>query len=165
MRLRLQTAASSDAPELAALHTAVRADLTARHGPGPWSSNVTERGVQFALRNSHVYVARQQGVIVATLTLATKKPWAIDRSYFASIPRPLYLTGMAVRPDCQRQGIGRECVAQSLEIARAWPAQGIFLDAFDAGAGAGEFYRKCGFREVGRVLYRTVPLIYFEALV
>ena len=31
-------------------------------------------------------------------------------------------------------------------------------------AGAGSFYAKCGFREVGRVRYRTVPLIYFEML-
>jgi len=31
-------------------------------------------------------------------------------------------------------------------------------------AGAGEFYRKCGFRETGRATYRTVPLIYYERL-
>lgn len=31
-------------------------------------------------------------------------------------------------------------------------------------ARAGGFYQKCGFREVGRVTYRNVPLIYFEML-
>jgi hypothetical protein len=35
---------------------------------------------------------------------------------------------------------------------------------FDGEAGAGAFYAKCGFREVGRVVYRNVPLIYFEML-
>jgi hypothetical protein len=49
-------------------------------------------------------------------------------------------------------------------VARAWPSQAIRLDAYDADAGAGGFYAKCGFREVGRVTYRTVPLIYFELL-
>jgi hypothetical protein len=44
------------------------------------------------------------------------------------------------------------------------PSDAIRLDAYNADADAGEFYRKCGFREVGRALYRNVPLIYFEML-
>lgn len=162
-RLKLRPATPDDAPALAALQMAARNDLTTRFGQGPWSGNITEKGVHFSLRNSHVYVLKERGTVVATLTLATKKPWAIDRSFFTQIPRPLYLTSLAVLPERQRQGLGQTAVTQALEIARAWPAQGIFLDAFDAGAG--EFYRKCGFREVGRATYRNVPLIYFEALV
>ena len=34
-----------------------------------------------------------------------------------------------------------------------------------ADTGAGEFYRKCGFREVARVTYKGTPLIYYEWLV
>ena len=30
--------------------------------------------------------------------------------------------------------------------------------------GAGDFYRKCGFREVGSATYRSAPLIYFELI-
>ncbi|MCX6955567.1 MAG: GNAT family N-acetyltransferase [Verrucomicrobia bacterium] len=163
--LKLRPASVDDAAALAALHVAARADLTARFGPGSWSGNITERGVLFDLRNAHVYVLKERGSVLAALTLATRKPWAIDRSYFSPIPRPLYLTSMAVLPDRQHQGLGRSAVVQALEIAREWPAQGIFLDAFDAPAGAGEFYRKCGFREVGRATYRNVALIYFEMLV
>ena len=29
-------------------------------------------------------------------------------------------------------------------------------------AGAGPFYEKCGFTEMGRVTYRITPLIYYE---
>jgi hypothetical protein len=47
-------------------------------------------------------------------------------------------------------------------VARAWPADAIRLDAFDAEAGAGCFYRKCGFREIARVTYKGAPLVYFE---
>jgi GNAT superfamily N-acetyltransferase len=64
----------------------------------------------------------------------------------------------------QRQGIGRLLLTEAVRVARAWPADAIRLDAFDAEAGAGAFYAKCGFREVGRVVYRKAPLIYFEAL-
>ena len=33
-----------------------------------------------------------------------------------------------------------------------------------APAGAGEFYRKCGYTHVGGKSYRGVPLLYFELM-
>ena len=161
---KLVLATSEDAAELADLRNMVAEDLTTRHGQGPWSSACTERGVLFDLRQSMVYLARDPGRVIATLRLAAKKPWAIDRSYFTPVERPLYLLSMAVHPANQRQGIGRQCVAQALELARKWPAQSVCLDAYAAEGGAGDFYRKCGLREVGRTVYREVALVYFEAL-
>ena len=166
MRLKLEAATAADAPAIAALRNATAADLTQRHGKGPWSGACTDQGVLFDLRNSQVYVARRRGRIIASLRLATKKPWAIDRSYFTPCERPLYLTSMVVAPELQRQGVGRLCLEAVKGIAQRWPADAIFLDAFDhAAAGAGEFYRKCGYREVGRATFRNAPLIYFELLV
>ena len=114
------------------------------------------------MRRSTVYVARDRNGVMATLSLSTRKPWAIDRTYFADCRTPLYLTSMAVRPDRQRTGIGRRCLEEARHAAARWPGDAIRLDAFDAEAGAGDFYRKCGFAEVGRVSYRGTPLIYFE---
>jgi hypothetical protein len=48
------------------------------------------------------------------------------------------------------------------EAAVRWPADAIRVDAYDAEAGAGGFYAKCGYREVGRVVYRNTPLVYYE---
>jgi ribosomal protein S18 acetylase RimI-like enzyme len=126
--------------------------------------NTTEKGVLFAMRHAKVFVARHRYQIIATLTLGTKKPWAIDRKYFSKSLHPLYLTSMAVAPELQHQGIGKLCLDAAIKIAKHWPAEAIFLDAYDAAASAGEFYRKCGFREVGRASYRDVPLVYFEML-
>lgn len=165
MPVVLETATASDAPTLAALRNVVADDLTARHGRGWWSGQCTEKGVLFDLRHSMVVVARRRDRIVATFRLAAKKPWAIDRAYFTPVPRPLYLTSMAVAPDLQRQGVGRACLLRALKLARSWPAQSLCLDAFDHAVGAGDFYRKCGFAERGRAVYRAVPLIYFELLV
>jgi len=164
MRLRLQIAAAADVPDLVSLRLAVSQHMTARYGKGLWSSGVTEKGVLFAMRRSTVYVARRRNRLVATLTLSTRKPWAIDKMYFSPSARPLYLTGMEVSPDLQRRGIGRLCLEEACRIARAWPGDAIRLDAWDAEANAGDFYRKCGFREVGRASYRNAPLIYFEML-
>jgi GNAT superfamily N-acetyltransferase len=164
MRVRLQPATIEDAAALAALHTAVAEHLTGLHGRGPWSSRTSEKGVLYAMRTSRVFVAREGPEIVATLRLATKKPWAIDTSYFAPCPRPLYLLAMAVTPSRQRLGIGRRCLEEARRIALAWPADAIRLDAYDAEAGAGRFYARCGCTEVGRISYRDTPLIYYEML-
>ena len=162
MKLSFSIAASSDAPALAALHTAVAEDLTRRYGRGGWSSAMTEKGVLFGMRRSRVVIARKGKNIVGTLRLQTKKPWAIDVSYFTPVSKALYLLGMAVAPAMQRQGIGRRLLEEAAKQTRGWPADAIRLDAFDADAGAGAFYAKCGFLEVGRVTYRKSPLIYFE---
>jgi GNAT superfamily N-acetyltransferase len=162
MKRSVSTAALADAPLLAALHSEVAADLTRRYGRGPWSSLTTKEGVLFGMRQSRVLVARKGKRIVGTLRLPTKKPWAIDVSYFTPVNKALYLVTMAVVPAMQRQGIGRLLLQEAVKQARSWPADAIRLDAFDAEAGAGAFYAKCGFREVGRVVYRKAPLIYFE---
>jgi len=125
---------------------------------------ITERGVLFGVRHSRVLVARKGKRIFRTLHLHTKEPWAIDVSYFAPVEKALYLTSMAVIPAMQRQGIGRRLIKEAMKHARAWPAGAIRLDAFDADAGVGAFYAKSGFLEVGRVIYRKDPLIYFELL-
>jgi ribosomal protein S18 acetylase RimI-like enzyme len=162
MKLRFSTALQSDAPEMATLHTAANEDLTQRFGQGPWSSIATEKGVLFAIRNKHMLVARKGKRIVGTLILQSKKPWAIDVSYFTPVKKTLYLTGMAVIPAMQKQGIGRALLEEATKIARKWPADAIRLDAWDANAGAGPFYAKCGYRKVAHALYKNNPLIYLE---
>jgi len=49
-------------------------------------------------------------------------------------------------------------------LASAWPADAIRLDAYDAEAGAGPFYERCGFGERGRVVYKGNPLRYYDLL-
>lgn len=105
MKLTFSIAAASDAAELAALHAAAAEDLTHRFGHGFWSSPPSERGILANMRMpkfSRILIARSNRRIVGTLRLATRKPWAIDVSYFTPATRPLYLTGMAVHPTAQR---------------------------------------------------------------
>jgi GNAT superfamily N-acetyltransferase len=167
LELDLSASQASDAGELAALHRAVAQDLTLRFGHGHWSYEPTETSLTRAINTSYVLVARHGGVIIGSFELQTRKPWSIDRSYFAEVPRPLYLLAMAVLPSLQRQGIGRRLLDEAAAIARDWPAQAIRLDAdadADADAGAGPFYARCGYRQVGRAVYRGTPLIYYERL-
>src|SRR5687767_15431919 len=136
---------------IAALQNAAAGALTARFGEGHWSSLVTERGAALAQRHARVRVGRSGKRIVTVLRLATKKPWAIDVAYFTPVKRPLYLTGMTVSVAHQGEGLGRLALEDAERVAIDWPADAIRLDAYDAIAGAGSFYAKCGFTKRGRV--------------
>lgn len=162
--LTFAVAAEADAAALAALRTAVAERLTAEHGRGHWSSAGTEAGILRAIRSGVFLVGRSDGNVVAMLVLASKKPWAIDPAYFSPARRPLYLTGMGVEPALQGRGIGRRLLEEAKQSVRAREADALRLDAYDGEVGAGEFYAKCGFREVGQVTYRGTPLRYFEWL-
>ena len=165
IRLSFALASESDASAIAALRAVTAADLTERFGRGHWSGETTERGVLAGMIDARIWIARRGSSVVGTFRLSTTKPWAIDPAYFAASTSPLYLTDMAVRPDLQGNGIGRRCLAKAVEIAAAWPADAVRLDAYNAEAGAGAFYENCAFREVGRVAYRGVPLVYYERLI
>jgi len=164
MRLSFATATAADALAVAALRTAAADHLTTQFGRGHWSTGATEAGVLRGMQTSRVLVARRGRRLVASLRLTTKKPWAIDPKYFAPSRRPVYLLDMVVAPDLQRAGIGRRLLEQATTMARAWLADAIRLDAYDSPAGAGPFYAKGGYREVGRATYRGVPLVYFELM-
>lgn len=60
------------------------------------------------------------------------------------------------------QGLGTLALEDAERVARDWPADAIRLDAYDALAGAGDFYRKYGFKDRGRVAYKGNPLLYYE---
>jgi len=163
--VKFREAEPGDIAALVELRTAVAAELTRIHGKGPWSSATTPAGVLRGLKGGRVLIAHRRGEPLGTLSLATKKPWAIDPEYFQPVSRPLYLHSMSIAVERQNQGLGRRLVEEAKKLARIWPAQSIRLDAYDAPAGAGGFYAKCGFREVGRVTYRGTPLIYFEYMI
>jgi len=163
--VRFRDAGPADVPAIAGLQNAAAGGLTARYGRGPWSSLVTERSAELALRHARVRVGLDGRDVVTVLRLAQKKPWAIDISYFTPVKRPLYLTGMAVSVAQQGLGLGSMALQDACAVAREWPAGAIRLDAFDAAAGAGGFYARCGFSERGRVAYKGNPLVYYERLI
>jgi|SRR5687768_4391710 len=162
LRLSFRDAAVEDVAAIAGLQNAAAEALTARFGAGHWSSLVTERSIELSLRHARVRLGLSGTGVLTTLRLATKKPWAIDTTYFTPVKRPLYLTGMAVSVAHQGQGLGRSALEDACATARSWPADAIRLDAYDADAGAGAFYAKCGFLGRGHVVYRGTPLAYYE---
>ncbi len=162
MRLKLTPATPEDAEAIAALRNAVSDDLTFKHGKGPWTTYCTTDAVLSDLRNARLYIALHRDEVIASLKLATPKTGAIDLKFLPKAKSPLYLTALTVAPEHQRRGLGRACLEQAAALARKTKADTLVLDAYDhPAAGAGPFYAKCGCRETGRTVYRSVPLIYY----
>lgn len=162
--ITIVAATPEDAAAVAAVRNAAAEGLTHQHGRGHWSGFATEQGVLRGITTSRVLIARSGARSIGTLRLATKRPWAIEARYFSPCERPIYLVDMAVTPRAQRRGVGRQLLAAAVEEAVACHADAIRLDAYNHAAGAGPFYEKCGFTEVGRMVFRGVPLIYYELL-
>jgi GNAT superfamily N-acetyltransferase len=162
--VQITPATPDDAAAIADVRIAAAERLTRDFGDGHWSAHTDEASVLRDMKASRVLAIRDGSVIVGTLTLQRKKPWAIDLAYFTPCDKPLYLINMAVAPDRQRTGVGRALLAAALSVARSFPADTIRLDAYDCEAGAGGFYRKCGYTQVGAKSYRGVPLLYFELM-
>src|SRR5262245_19479519 len=146
-RIKLHLATDADAEAIAALQASVAEKLTQQFGRGHWSTQTTAKGVRIRMTRGKVFVAKSRGKLIAALCLTTRKPWAIDVSYFTQVKQPLYLVDMAVAVAKQGRGLGRQCVEEAVRLAGEWPADAIRLDAYDAPAGAGDFYARCGFRE------------------
>ena len=163
MALLFRFANDVDIPALLKLRLAVDADQALRFGKNRWSTAISEKSVARGLRSpSRVLVAKRHGRIIGALRMETKKPWAIEVRHFTPVEKVVYLHDVNVDPPVQQSGVGRQLIERAKAVAREWPVDAIRLDAYDGPSGGGSFYRKCGFIEVGRLVYRGVPLVYFE---
>ena len=160
--LSFRFATEEDIPALVKLRLAIDADHERRFGKNRYTTTISVSGVARGLKSSRVLVAQRNGRIIGALRMATKKPWAIDLKYFTPAVKAAYLHDVNVEPRLQRSGVGRELIERAKAVAQEWRVDAIRLDAYDGPSGAGPFYAKCGFIEVGRAVYRRVPLIYFE---
>jgi GNAT superfamily N-acetyltransferase len=164
MALSFAFATKADIPALLKLRLAVDADQEKRFGTNRWSTTITTKSVARAIKSSRVLLATRQRRVIGTLRMETKKPWAVDLKYFTPVAKAVYLHDVNVEPVLQRSGVGRRLIERAKAVAREWPADAIRLDAYDGPSGGGPFYERCGFTEVGRTVYRSVPLVYFECV-
>lgn len=161
-RVAISAGSVRDVRALAALRSAVARDMTQQHGPGPWSTPASKALVLRQMRATHVLVARQAEDIVGTVRLIPARQGMFDFSAFTPAALALYVIGLAVSPHCQGEGVGRELMAAAKQVARAWPADALWLDTYAHAAGAGPFYEKCGFRRVGVGSINRASLAFYE---
>jgi ribosomal protein S18 acetylase RimI-like enzyme len=165
INVSISLATPEDAAAIAEVISEAARDLTNKHGQGHWSAVATGKGVMNGMNKAKILLARASNQVVGTLRLTSSRPWVIDPAYFTPVPRPVYLVDMAVRPGFQRIGVGKSLIEEAKNMATALAGDSIRLDAYEGPAGASAFYLKCGFFEMGHVVYKTVPHVYFEWLI
>lgn len=165
MTIEIGLATPADAGAIAEVRTRAAAFLTQVHGGGPWSMHISEGAVAETLAAPLTLVARARSTVVGTLRLQANRPRSIEIADFTPVRRPLYVVDVAVLPNCQRQGIGRELVEAAVHAAIDWPGDSLRLDTYDDAAGAGDFYLRCGFRCVARHRFHDIPLAFFEHMI
>ncbi len=164
MDASISVASLRDVRALTELRTGVAQEMTRIHGKGHWSSCPGRTEVLRQVRASRVLIATQGSRIIGTVRLIRAQPALIDSGSFTPVDTALYVLGLAVSPDARGKGVGRSLMEAAKAAARAWPAEALWLDAYQHAAGAGAFYEKCGFRAVGPSLRGEVPLIFYEWL-
>lgn len=165
MAIEIVRATPDDAGAIAAVRNAAAEHLTTVHGGGPWSMHISTDAVRATLDTPATMVARLEGEVVGTLRLQEDRPRSIAIADFTPVTRPLYVVDVAVLPNYQRQGLGRQLMASAYDVAIAWPAGSLRLDTFADGASASAFYDRCGYRCVARHLYHDVPLAFYERVI
>lgn len=76
-----------------------------------------------------------------------------------SLPDALFLNNIAVLPEAQGRGIGKELLAEAIKITRA-PAHYLFeLDVFVSNLRAKNWYHRLGMRSVYEQFWLKIPLL------
>jgi GNAT superfamily N-acetyltransferase len=110
------------------------------------------------ISEKEIFLVALDATPVATFELQTKKTFWYDERWFAEPDAAaFYLLHMAVSPERQRRGNGRIIVAKIEDIARGAGRRAVRFDAYDAAAGAGAFYQKCGYALVHSGSFNDVP--------
>jgi GNAT superfamily N-acetyltransferase len=161
--IQIRLASTEDAPLVRELRVAVAEHLTREHGTGHWSQVGSVETIQDSAAAQILFVVEQGGELIGTFRLTDKKEAWYRASWFA---RPeaqaAYLRAMAIRPDDQRKGIGRFVMDWMEQRVQRKGLAALRFDAYDSKAGAGEFYRKCGYTHVHSGEFNGVALEYYE---
>jgi diamine N-acetyltransferase len=69
-----------------------------------------------------------------------------EQGFFQKGYRTLFIDQMAVKPDCQGQGIGEKLIEAVAELGRKEGIKRIELNVWTDNEGAVRFYGRCGFK-------------------
>ena len=163
--VKLRQAGLDDVKPIRAILAAAAADLTARFGQGHWSTVRTTETLRKYVDDRVVYVVEADGLMVGSLRQTDRKIGFYRQDWFARPDDPAgYLLDMAVHPDHQRRGIGHRSMQLTEHLAGRAGLRSIRLDAYAGSAGAGGFYKACGYALVHTGEFKGVALEYYEKL-
>ncbi len=164
--MEIQKVSRDSAKHIRDIAQACAIDLTQAYGEGHWSKVRSLQTVRRNIEKKDVYLCRLNSTPVATFALSAKKPVFISAKLFSKPDEPYaWLTDLYVHPDYQRKGIGKKCMAAIRKLLRSQERKWLRFDAYDAKAGACEFYLKCDCTLIGKATASGTKLLVYEVRV
>lgn len=160
-QLQLHQVEPEQVEEAHAILTACGLDMQARFGLSHWVPAHPLHLMQRDAEAGDVYATRDDQRAVATFTLKTHAPSYYDQTIWYELEaRALYVHRLAVLPAYQGQGLGRWCMEQIEQMARADGYGAVRLDAYDQHLRLCAFYRHLGYEQRG--VFKIMTKLYGE---
>jgi len=165
VNVTVRLAKDADVKSARAIRVDAAAALTQRYGSGHWSGEPSIATLKRHKEAGALYVVECDGDLVGTFKLDDKKIGFYRKAWFTRPDDPAaYLMNMAIAPERQREGIGRKTMVEIEGIVRRRALKALRFDAYDGPAGAGGFYRKCGYELMHKGTINGTALEYYEKL-
>ncbi len=161
--LSLAMARVCDVGTIHRIHALTSVDLTARLGPGHWSTPPRREDLEHNLQFRRVYLVSEGDEICATFSLGDAAPHFWPRTIWAEPKAPACCVfNVAVVPALQRRGIGQWAMGEAARIARTEDFRYLRLDAYADNPFSLAFYLRCGFERRGGTKIRGASLVCLE---
>jgi GNAT superfamily N-acetyltransferase len=159
-----RTKAAAMLKQIAAVRDDSSGDLQRRFGEGHWCGITNPDRLKREIKKGRqLYLVSSAGEPVATFAIAESGPKFLRPDWFTEPQSPaMYLTGLSVVCAGQGQGVGRWCMKFIRKNVASRGFKWLRFDAYDAPAGALDFYAKCGCAERQRFDFNGVALIAIE---
>ena len=118
------------------------------------------------IRNGSLYLAQENAICLGTVSLDEEQEAAYQQVKWAGSEPVLVVHRLCVTPNRQRQGVARQLMDFTEDLARQQGYASIRLDAFAGNPGAVALYLGRNYRKAGQVYFprRLLPFYCFEKI-
>jgi ribosomal protein S18 acetylase RimI-like enzyme len=119
------------------------------------------------LRNKNLYGLKMDDQVIAAVVLDTKQSSKYAALKWSDIQgKPACIHRLAVRPEYQGKGLGKQLLQFTENLARRQGNSSIRLDVYTGNLSAVSMYSRAGYQQVGELLFpfRKAPYMCFEKL-
>ncbi len=161
----LQKARESDLQAVCELYRQVCADMEARGmRQWHWGAYPAEEDIRDSIQMGTLYRCYDEKGVVVAVTVDTRMDPEYNEINWLFGTRPGLFHRLAVRPDQQGEGLGRQALQDVGELLKNLGCDSLRCDTYGDNSIALRLYAKLGMRTAGRVTMhrRPLPFICFE---
>ena len=161
----LTHAAQSDFSAICALYQSVCAAMNAAgNDQWVWGDYPTGAFLQQTLDAGTLYIAKEDDTLLCAVTIDTRFDPEYDGVNWLFGGKPGAFHRLAIAPEAQGKGLGRQIIADVCDILRSQGCDTLRIDTYAPNANAQKLYAAIGMRKAGEVrfFHREQPFYCYE---